>query len=176
MSCLSQEGKVQTSRFSPTRPNASWRWKLTTEVQAVKGKKFSLQAKCRLVGRRQPARPHALPPLPKTADKNSYLLPRRRWTWIITPTSSSGCLSAVVNLFPCHKPGVSVFFFTDPTMQQIKWSCVWVWQLRSRKFSKYLRKTNTKKVRMKILQKTEGRTNFWEKRAIKLNENLKKIF
>ena len=72
MSCLSREVKVQTSRFSLTR----LRMKTNQKNPDIQGKRNSVfKARHRLVGRHQPTRPRAPPPLPKSPDKNPYLFP-----------------------------------------------------------------------------------------------------
>ena len=135
MSCFSQEIKVQTSRRMDIQPhNAKSRLRMESNQKSpdTQGKwNAAPKAKGRLLGRGQPAWPHALPPLPKTPAhaltpppkrpqiKIASFFPLRGQIWVLTPTSSSGCLLITVNLFPCHKLGVSGFFFIGPTMWQV---------------------------------------------------------
>ena len=105
VSSLPWEVKVQTSRFSLTRPNAGWRWKLTRKVQTVKGKEIQSSrpnagwwVDTNQQGHVLPLpylRPQHLLPLPdlKPQMKTPNFFPWGRWILVLTPISLSSCLS-----------------------------------------------------------------------------------
>ena len=76
------------------------------------------KASHRLVGKRQPVRPHVPPPLPKISNKSPYLFSFEEWIWVLAPISSSGCLS------------INSFLATSLAFQFFLWSVSPVWQVK----------------------------------------------